>query len=107
MGWLGSPAHNMAFPDTIAQSLLELASHVELNTIYESDSHDRLEQIIENFAAYSAVTDTYVNEVALANLLSVFQRLDTTVHERGRPVSCQSSYPQQKLYPSLGRAGSS
>ena len=81
--WLGSPAHKMALLVTIAQSSLELFSHVELNTISESDSRHRLEQIIENFAAYSAVTDTYVNEVALANLLSVFQRLDTTVHERG------------------------
>lgn len=76
----------MALPVAIAQSLLELAYHVELNTISESDARDRLEQIIESLAAYSAFTDTNVNEVALAKLLSVLQRLDAVVPERGRPA---------------------
>ena len=59
---------------------------MELNTTSEPDSRDRIEQIIESLAAYSAVTDTDVNEVALAKLLSVLQRLDAAVPERGRPT---------------------
>jgi len=97
LGLLGSPAHNMAPPDTTAQSWWESASHVELNTVSESDSRDRLEQITENLAAYSAVTDTDVSEAARANLLSVLQRLDAAVPERGRPVSGRSSSPRQKV----------
>ena len=38
VGWLVSPAHNMVLPDTIAQSLIELAFHVELNKISESET---------------------------------------------------------------------
>lgn len=71
----------MALPDTIAKSLLGLASHMELKAVSESGA--RLEQIIESLAAYSAVTDTSVNGVALANLRTVpFQRLDAVAPER-------------------------
>lgn len=67
----------MALPDTIMQSMVELASELELNTISELDAHDRLEQIMESLVAYCAVPDTDVNVAArLSNLLSVLHQLD-------------------------------
>lgn len=68
----------MALPDTIMQSMVELASELELNTISELDAaHDRLEQIMESLVAYCAVPDTDVNVAArLSNLLSVVHQLD-------------------------------
>lgn len=59
----------MAFPNTMARSLFL----VELHTILESDDHDRLEQIIESLAAYSIISDIYVDEFPLTNMLSVLQ----------------------------------
>ena len=41
----------------IVQTLLELAEQVESNNISESDARDRVQQVIESLAAYSAVTD--------------------------------------------------
>lgn len=41
-----------------------------------SECDDRVEQVMESLAAYSAITDTDVNEVALANLSSVMEHLD-------------------------------
>ena len=54
----------MALPQ-IVQTLLELAEQVESNNISESDARDRVEQVIESLAAYSAVTDLHINEVAI------------------------------------------
>jgi len=40
------------------------------------------------FAAYSAITDLHINEVAMVNLCSVLERLDTVEPQmgRGRPT---------------------
>ncbi|XP_078029680.1 uncharacterized protein LOC144466496 [Epinephelus lanceolatus] len=73
----------MALPE-IVQALVELAAQVDANIISESDARDQVEQVIESLAAYSAVTDSEVNEVALANLSSVLERLDAVEPQRGR-----------------------
>jgi len=74
----------------IAQSLVHLADLVEQNNISESDSHDRVEQILENLSEYSAVTGTTINGIALSNLRSVcgqlVHALPAPLSERGRPA---------------------
>ena len=76
----------MALANDIAQYLVGLASHMDLNTISPSDARERLELIMESLAAYSAFTDTDVDEVALDNLLSAHQQLDSVVPGCGRPT---------------------
>ena len=77
----------MALPQ-IVQTLIELAELVETNNISESDARDRVEQVTESLAAYSAVTDVHINEVAIVNLSSVLERLDAVEPQmgRGRPT---------------------
>ncbi|MEQ2290077.1 hypothetical protein AMECASPLE_039694 [Ameca splendens] len=77
----------MALPQ-IVQTLLELAEQVESSSISESDARDRVEQVMETLAAYSAVIDLNINEVAIVNLRSVLERLDAVEPQmgRGRPT---------------------
>ena len=55
----------------IVQTLLELAEQVESNNISESDARDRVEQVIESLAAYSAVTDLHINSSSATVLVIV------------------------------------
>jgi len=84
----------MALPQ-IVETLLELAEQVESNNISESDARDRVEEVTESLAAYSAVADLHINEVAIVNLCSVLEWLGccaasngtrTTNHQHPVPV---------------------
>jgi len=58
-GSLEDASQIMVVPQ-IVQTLLELAEQVESSNISESDTRDRVEQVIESLAAYSAVTDLHI-----------------------------------------------
>lgn len=76
----------MSYIQGIAQSLVDLANFVEQNAITNIDVCDRVEQIMENLAEYSAITDTDVNQVATENLSSVLDNVArSAVSQVGRP----------------------
>ncbi|KAJ8270423.1 hypothetical protein GJAV_G00114410 [Gymnothorax javanicus] len=71
----------------ISQSLLLLAEMVEQETISETVTRERVEQVLETLAEHSAISNSDVNEIVLSKLTEVLVRLSPDrARGSGRPA---------------------